>query len=569
MNNERFWETKKLSDLTRDEWEALCDGCAKCCIQRKKTGEAIPPKNLGSLCYLLDTEPCRCSAYEVRQQLEPKCVELSANRPEQFELMPETCAYRLLHEGKPLPDWHPLVTGNPDSALQHKIVVNGKLNLEPTAPASAPASTSAPVPSPNPAPTPASTPEPVPTIQVMEENTLQMEKKTSQMAEDAKKILYSTLKTVEKTSLTGKFLSTTSHEIRTALNGIVGMAQLISDTQLTYEQRSCIDTILQSTTGLLKTINYVLDISKLESGQMDICETTVDLRSICDRLYSMFHPLAEQKGLSLKCECQRNVPLSVICDEDLLERVLSNLLRNALKHTHKGSVILNIESHEKSQKGARILFHVIDTGDGINKEQQAAILEKPSQGGDGSFQQLHQRTSMDMAVSKQLIELMGGELDLVSTKDKGSTFSIALVLRQANNPASINFNRVKTITKPNAKVLLAEDNKVNQKVVISILRKAGCEVDAVDNGKDAVRKIQENRYDMVLMDCQMPVLDGFEATAQIRNMDAPACKTPIVALTAHAMKADKQNCIDSGMDGYLPKPVGRQELIDSVNKYAV
>ncbi len=547
MNRENFWETKKLNELTHDEWEALCDGCAKCCVQRQKDGTAIPPKNIGSLCYLLDLEPCRCSSYTNRHELAPECIILSPDLPELFERMPETCAYRLLHEGKPLPDWHPLVSGDPASALQHKIIFHGKLTLG------------------NPAPAPVSVSPP--TLQAIPETPAQMGEKTSQIAEDTKKMIYSTLDAAETTGLTGKFLATTSHEIRTALNGIVGMAQLISDTQLSYEQRNCINTILQSTTGLLKTINYVLDISKIESGQMEVCETILDLRSMCDRLSDTFRPLARQKGLAFKCECQRNVPISVMCDEGLLEHMLVNLLENALEHTHQGSVVLNIECRKKGPEGAGLSFQVIDTGTGIDEDRQAVIIGKPGQPHAGSFQQLHQESGMGLAICKQLVELMDGELGLVSAKGKGSKFSVDLTLRQANSPASFNLDRTKTITKPNTKVLLAEDNKANQKVVVSILRKAGCEIDVADNGEEAVQKFQENHYDMVLMDCQMPLMDGFEATARIRAMDEPTCRIPIIALTAQAMKGDKKRCLTCGMDDYLSKPIERQDLIDLINKY--
>ena len=177
---------------------------------------------------------------------------------------------------------------------------------------------------------------------------------------------------------------------------------------------------------------------------------------------------------------------------------------------------------------------------------------------------------MGLAVCKRLIEIMDGELDLVTAKGKGSTFCINLTLRQANRPAPIKLadgGRIKTITMPNATVLLAEDNKVNQKVVVSILCKAGCEVDVADNGADAIRQIREKHYDLVLMDCQMPIMDGFEATAGIRAMDEPTRRVPIIALTAHAMKGDKKVCLDSGMDDYLSKPVGRAELIDIINKH--
>jgi CheY-like chemotaxis protein len=375
----------------------------------------------------------------------------------------------------------------------------------------------------------------------------------------------------ESTSLTGSFLSATSHDIRNALNGIVGMAQLISDTPLSAEQRNCLDTILQSTTGLLKTVNYALDISKLEAGMMELCEISSDLSAVSNRLQRAFRPLAAQKGVDLKCECADNVPLSVMCDEAMIERVLCNLLHNALERTGEGAIKLHIECTNKSPKGAELLFKVIDSGVGLSKTLQTILKEKPTGNTMESFRRLSQAAGMDLAISKQLIELMDGTFDVLCAKDEGSTFTINLTFFQANRPASIilaSGPRITTVT-PNTRVLLAEDNKLNQKAIESILRKAGCHVEVVDNGNAACKRVHECNYDLILMDCQMPVMDGFEATARIRETEDGSRRVPIIALTANALKGDRQKCLDGGMDGYLPKPVERQDLIDTINKFAL
>jgi CheY-like chemotaxis protein len=262
------------------------------------------------------------------------------------------------------------------------------------------------------------------------------------------------------------------------------------------------------------------------------------------------------------------VPLYVEGDEGLIEQILANLIGNALKFTHKGSITLNIECLKKGPDGAELHFQVIDTGIGISKEKQVTIFEKFTQA-DGSAKRMYGGTGLGLAICKQLVELLEGTIGLISSKGRGSTFFFSLTLPQANHPAKQEMPTPNTTpaVREGVKVLLVEDNKVNQKVAIAILRKAGCQVEAVENGQDAIQRVAKIVYDIVLMDCQMPVMDGFEATARIREMGGAKSKTPIIAITAHAMKDDRQKCLDGGMDDYISKPVSRNELVALINKY--
>lgn len=392
-----------------------------------------------------------------------------------------------------------------------------------------------------------------------------------QLAEESKEMAENATEMAEAASQAkSEFLANMSHEIRTPLNGIVGMTELLGDSPLTDEQQNCIETILQSTTGLLNIINHVLDISKIEAGQMDVRPSSIDLRGLCSKVYGLFRAPAKQNDVRLHCDCLDNVPLYVEGDEGLIEQVVINLVGNAIKFTHKGSITLNIECRQKGADGAELHFQVIDTGIGVSKEKQKTVFEKFTQA-DGSTKRMYGGTGLGLAICKQLIELMGGTIGLISSPGHGSTFFFSLTLPQASHPAKQKepqTDKAPEVLRAGITVLLVEDNKVNQTVALAILRKAGCQVDAVENGQDAIQQVAQKNYDIVLMDCQMPVMDGFEATAQIRAMGGAIAQIPIIAITAHAMKDDREKCIDSGMNDYISKPVNRNELVALINQYA-
>lgn len=375
-----------------------------------------------------------------------------------------------------------------------------------------------------------------------------------------------------------QFLANMSHEIRTPMNGIIGMSQLMEDTPLTAEQTDYIQTISLSAKNLMAIINDILDLSRIEIGQFSLKSEAVNIPVLLDELHKFFTPAVGSKGLSLHIVCDETVPNAVLTDEGCLRQVLINLMANALKFTHKGHVKVTVHCAKKTEENCLLEFQIEDTGIGISEEAQKIIFHEFTQA-DSSHTREYGGTGLGLSISHRIVEKLGGKLRVSSERGKGSTFSFSITFPLAESieesPSAADLSEPPPDNNSLQKILhilLVEDNQLNRKVVLKMLEKEECKIDVAVNGKDALSKLkltapieERPKYDLILMDIQMPVMDGLLATAEIRKHDT---QVPVIALTAHAMKGDREKFITAGMNDYLPKPIQRQELITLLNRHA-
>jgi len=384
----------------------------------------------------------------------------------------------------------------------------------------------------------------------------------------------------ESTRAKGIFLATMSHELRTPMNGVLGCTQLLKDTSLTDQQRELIETMHRSADALLTLVNDILDFSKIEAGKMTLEVADVNLRSLICDVTTLTEGLASKKGLTVSVQIDSDVPEEFRGDPIRLRQILFNLVGNAIKFTERGQVTVTVSLKQGRTEGSDsvvLQWRIQDTGIGMTPEQQARLFQAYAQA-DASTTRKFGGTGLGLMICHQLVQLMGGAITVESSIGQGSTFSyttnlLPAIHRDASTSSLGADRRTLGVQVGSLRVLVADDNEINQVVACKFLQKLGCHVEIARTGREAVEAITRTVYDVVLMDCEMPEMDGYEATREVRRREeGTPSHLPIMALTGHASDEDAQKCHQAGMDKVMTKPLtlpilraSLQELLQQAN----
>ena len=378
-----------------------------------------------------------------------------------------------------------------------------------------------------------------------------------------------------------ELMATVSHEVRTPMGEIISMAELLLGTDLDERQRHFAETLAQSGRGLLTLLNDILDYSKLEAGSFELEKVPFDFIAFMQNIDGTFEELARDKGLASSMELADGFPVQLVGDPVRIRQILDILISNAVKFTDQGSIrVLAGYGHDGNDLVLR--FEVHDTGIGLEQHQMTHLFKPYQQAGNPAAEKIG-GTGLSLSIARQLAQLMGGDLGVESSLQCGSMFWFTLRLSQAAKastnhpapPAHVAEPGLTAAPRPadvppgplSGHVLVVEDNQINQMLIAAYLEQFGLSYETAVNGRDAVNMARNHHFDVVLMDIMMPVMDGMEATRQIRSLNGPAASVAIIALTAHAMKGDRETYLGAGMDGYVSKPVSAAELFSALSEH--
>jgi signal transduction histidine kinase/CheY-like chemotaxis protein len=364
------------------------------------------------------------------------------------------------------------------------------------------------------------------------------------------------------------FLANMSHEIRTPMNGILGFARLLEESLKEKEQQEYIRVIIKSGDDLLVILNDILDFSRMEAGKITFENTPFNLKDIIHSTVMMMEAKAKQKNIELNWHIDKKIPAIIMGDSVRLNQILLNLVSNAIKFTEKGKIGISAICLQDNKDNVVVEFSVKDTGIGIPVEKQGKIFESFEQAAADTARKFG-GTGLGLSIVKQLVELQHGEIFVYSKPGHGSDFHFRLSFTKvmgkklAIHPERMELN---TSGSEDIRVLVVEDNPINQLLILKVLQKQNFETDVAENGEIALNKYKENNYDIILMDLQMPQMDGYEATINIRNLNSPKRGIPIIAMTAHTIKGEIERCLEIGMNDFISKPFNKDELYEKIHK---